>query len=201
MWLDVAQFVKEVSVAGAAVTGAVVAVLGLNTWKRQLKGTRRTEARHRLMILIYRYVEQMQRIRSSFMQIPQEYIEEEKAKPSYSRGSPEDRASARVYQAWFNELSGIAVELRAARLEARVVFGESFEDLEDRLRRVTVQVSIGVRRHFDMTFERLDVTRIKEEQIEKWDAAMYDSSSPDAPDGIMTELNAIAADFEKRLRE
>ena len=47
---SIAPIIREVIILAVAVTGAIVAIIGLNTWKHQLKGTRRLEAKHDVMI-------------------------------------------------------------------------------------------------------------------------------------------------------
>lgn len=53
--------------AGAAVVMMVIAGLGLNTWKKQLKGTKEQDLAEEVLTATYRFVEALRQVRSPFV--------------------------------------------------------------------------------------------------------------------------------------
>jgi hypothetical protein len=56
--------VKDVATAGAAIVAAVVAVLGLRAWRRQLRGQTQYELARRLLRAVYRVRDEIQGVRN-----------------------------------------------------------------------------------------------------------------------------------------
>ncbi len=52
---EVISVVKDIVLSGAAITGAVVAVKGLGTWQRQLKGQSEYELSRRILVTVFKY--------------------------------------------------------------------------------------------------------------------------------------------------
>jgi hypothetical protein len=83
--LPLEQFVsvgKDVLVAVAAAVGAAVAVLGLNTWNRQLKGSAEYDFARRILKITYRLRDAMTKVRHPAMwaaEMPQPPPEEAKS--------------------------------------------------------------------------------------------------------------------------
>jgi len=61
---EIVSIAKEFVIAGSALTGAIVAVLGLNTWKQQLKGSVEYELARRCLVTLYRYRDAIGRVRN-----------------------------------------------------------------------------------------------------------------------------------------
>ena len=102
----------DVAIAAAALVGAAVAVSGLNTWKRQLKGTAEFEAARRLMKGALRVRSKLQAVRSPFHPVEQgEHGAFEGMKKAF-----EQRIQA-VSEAW--------VELDTDLLDAEGLWGDS----------------------------------------------------------------------------
>ncbi len=64
--LDLSFSVRDLLLVVPAWTGAVVAILGLNAWRRQLRGKDDYELARRLLRATYRYRDSLRRARTSF---------------------------------------------------------------------------------------------------------------------------------------
>lgn len=53
--MEVISLIKDIAISGAAITGAIVAVKGLNTWNRQLKGQHEYELSRRILVSLYKF--------------------------------------------------------------------------------------------------------------------------------------------------
>ena len=60
---EIIGIIKDLTISGAAITGAVVAVLGLSTWKRQIHGQTEYQLSKNILKLLYQYRDAMNDIR------------------------------------------------------------------------------------------------------------------------------------------
>ena len=58
---------KDIVLAVAAITGSVVAVMGLDTWKRQLRGHSEYELSRRILVSLYKYRDAINGVRHPAM--------------------------------------------------------------------------------------------------------------------------------------
>ena len=66
-WLLTMQFVKDLSTIFATITAGIVAILGLRTWKIQLKGRTEYDLAKKLLVEIYKIKESLLFVRSFYM--------------------------------------------------------------------------------------------------------------------------------------
>lgn len=120
---------RELVVTGAAAVGAVVAVLGLDAWKRQLKGQAEYDLAKRVLRLLYQYRDAIDAFRNPAMwnyEMP-EPPEEEAAGMTPDQIRYYGRQKA--YQARWSRIRDVRAELYPELLEAEVLWDDELNAL------------------------------------------------------------------------
>jgi hypothetical protein len=122
----VIEVVKDVIVALSAVGGAVIAGIGLSTWRRQLRGNADYEVARKVLRGAYRVRDAIGWVRNPMI-LPGEMASAWKSAghppesfDPFKRGADLDEA---VYQARWREVVAAMSDLEAEQLEAEVLWG------------------------------------------------------------------------------
>lgn len=120
-WSLVQETVSVVGTLGALILG----VIGLSTWRRQLKGTAEYEIAKKALLLTYQVQDAIRAARAPMVWLRQEEVEA-------GRGLQEEQ---RVYEERLGEVYKKWSGLRTVALEAKVIWGHdaesSFSSLSD----------------------------------------------------------------------
>ena len=116
---------KDTATAAAAIAAAIVAALGLQTWKKQLHGSANYELARRLLRATYKVREAIRTVRVPFISIG-EIIEARKAVGLEITGagiesSGENERAA--YKIRWDQLSTALIDFQAELLEAEALWG------------------------------------------------------------------------------
>lgn len=131
-WVELLGFVREIVVMAAAGTGAVVAVLGLRTWRHQIKGKTEYDLARRLLRAAYEVREEFNRVFNPVMlggEIATAY-EEAEVDPA-----DEKRRAEVVYSYRWRFLQRALDALNVESLEAEVLWGPKADELLSPLRK------------------------------------------------------------------
>ena len=123
---------KDVVVAVAAATTAVVAVLGLTRWKRELTGKAEYEVARVLIRAVYKVREELANARATFVsahEFPTDY-----PGPDKTTVEQEAQAWGSVFQRRWEPLQVAMQELDSATLEAEALWGVDVRTKTDALR-------------------------------------------------------------------
>ncbi len=121
--------IQGLIVTVAAGTGAIVAVLGLNAWQRQLKGKANYELARRLLTTFYKYRDAIEAVRHPAMwnnEMP--YPEPDKAK-GMSDAHIRHFGVAGAYQARWEKVKEQRVNLYPDLIEAEAIWGSELKSL------------------------------------------------------------------------
>lgn len=123
--------VKDLMLTVAAFVGMLVAMKGLDTWNRQLKGGVEYELTRRLLKCTYRLRESIKGVRHPMITPSEQmYPDAETALPVEERRY---RGLAHAYQTRWEKVTAVRDDLQTELLEAEVVWGnaiyENFEPL------------------------------------------------------------------------
>lgn len=121
--IECINLIKEVFLTGTAITGVLVAIQGLNTWKMQLKGQSDYNLSRTLLIKIYKYRDALYIVRYPIMTGSELALtpEEEKQNLDYTERSY--RGSVRAYQKRWDRVLECRNELLVGIVEAEAVWG------------------------------------------------------------------------------
>ncbi len=156
---------KDVLVAVAAAVGAAVAIRGLNTWNRQLKGSAEYNLARRILKVTYRLRDAMKSVRHPAMwgaEMPNPPAEEAKHMSSeeiYHYGQ------SRAYQTRWQRVSDVRTDLQAELLEAEVLWGGELNKLFEALFKLEHELFVAVQNHLSLCDPK--VTQAMKTAIEK----------------------------------
>jgi hypothetical protein len=123
--VEIFTIIKDCVLAAVAVTGAVVAVRGLRTWNRQLKGGVEYALTRRLLRHTYEMREAIRGLRNPFMSVAEMPVPPEAERSKMSRDEVTHYGSVHGYENRWEPVTKARNELRAALLEAEVLWGNS----------------------------------------------------------------------------
>lgn len=149
-WDQVFATVKDVILATAAIVGAVVAVRGLNTWNRQLRGGVEYELARRVLRLTYRLRDALKAVRHPAIWAAEMPKPAESQAATMSRGEISHYGTAIAYQARWQKVAEVRSDLQAELLEAEVLWGSELRNRFDALNQLEHELFVAVRRHLEM---------------------------------------------------
>jgi len=125
---QVLGLVKDIVLTGAAAVGIYVAIRGLNTWNRQLKGSAEYELTRRLLRCTYRLREAIKGVRYPVMWANELPSPPEEAGAKMSSEQRRYYGISKAYQRRWDKVYEVRNELQAELLEAEVVWGKGVHD-------------------------------------------------------------------------
>jgi hypothetical protein len=134
---------KDIVLALAAIITAVVAVKGLSTWNRQLRGTAGFDVARSLAKCSYKVRDKLQVCRSPLLsahEFPAEYHDAGLKKSA----EQEAKGYAFVYSNRWSPVWEAIQELDASTLEAEALWGPSIRETTDQLRKVVREVNVAI---------------------------------------------------------
>ncbi len=144
--LNIAELItlaKDIVLAIAGVVAAIVAVKGLNTWNRQLRGTAGFDIARSLAKSSYKVRDKLQACRSPILsagEFPIEYRDGGLKKTSKQKTV----GYAFVYTERWNFVQEAVQEFDAATLEAEALWGQTIRETTDQLRKVVFEVNMAI---------------------------------------------------------
>jgi hypothetical protein len=139
---DVITTIKDVLISVAAGTTAVVAVLGLQSWRRELTGHAEFEAARHLIKATYRLREEIANSRAPFVsaaEFPEDY-----PGPGEASAGEEARALSHIYRNRWIPIASALEELDSRALEAEALWGDKIKEKTDELRQCIVELRVAM---------------------------------------------------------
>lgn len=173
------EVIQEVILTLTPVVAIIIALAGLNTWRRSLKGSYDFELSRRLLLSIYKSRDALRAARNSFLQIG----EAEKHRSDWEASAYERR--------WATVVEAMT-ELRAAILESEVSWGEDFKKETKGLHVLMVRLSMSIR-HYLASMDKSPGSRLFNDNDEKvlWG---------DDDDEYDLELSEVIRKFEQKIK-
>jgi hypothetical protein len=140
---EVITAIKDIALAFAGVITAAVAVKGLGTWNRQLRGTVQFEVARSVARAAYKLRDALRACRSPWIsghEFPEEYHQ------GGMKKTPEQEAAgyAHVYSKRWAPVWDALQELDASTLEAEALWGAPIRQATDLLRKVVREVNVAI---------------------------------------------------------
>ncbi len=127
--VEVFTLIKDFALTGAAISGAVVAIKGLGTWRRQLKGQSEYELSRRILVSLFKYRDAINGVRHPAVfsyELP--HPSEDDAK-SMSPGDIHYYGISKAYQNRWEKVQDQRTALYADQLEAEAIWGDELNTL------------------------------------------------------------------------
>jgi TfoX/Sxy family transcriptional regulator of competence genes len=194
------NIITDIVVAASAIVVAVAAIVGINTWRKELSGKATFEAAKKMMGSGYKVVDSYQWT-VGLMTSSGEFIDR-------SRQSTESDAMKQVLDEWYAKSKRFELLLKnynnlsEANWEVRTVIGsEAAKGIEGKLISIKseiVSLSSAIFSYFDIRRREADysgTSRIDPEFVSKMHNIIYQSTNSDEN----KKLNSLVTDLEKEL--
>lgn len=192
---------KDLVLSGAAITGAVVAVKGLGTWRRQLKGQSEYELSRRILVSVFKYRDAINGVRHPVMWA---YEMPSPPEDEVAKMSPEQirfYGTSKAYQERWGKVQAERISLYADLLEAEAIWGVELKLLFEKVFDLEHELFTGIRRFIELI--NPDTSKAKKEAITKIDNKardiMYDDLSEE-PDEYKKDLITAIEKIENYLK-
>lgn len=139
---DFIAVIKDALIGLAAATTAVVAVLGLYSWRRELTGRTEFETARHLMNATYKLREEVASSRAPFVsagEFPEDY-----RGPAEASSQEEARAWSHIYRNRWAPIRTALEELDSRALEAEALWGHEIKEKTDELRQCIVELRVAM---------------------------------------------------------
>lgn len=193
--------VKDVILASAAVVGAYVALRGLNTWNRQLKGGVEYDLTRRLLRTTYRLREAIKSVRNPIMWSAEMPTPSEEERKGMSREAIHHYGQGRAYQLRWDKVAEIRNDLQTELLEGEVLWGSELHKTYEPLFKLQQELFVTIHTYLRAT----DPTRPErsreatQQLLEKRRDIMYDVSG-ETSDEFMQEIAVAIGEIESFLK-
>jgi hypothetical protein len=189
--MEIISLIKDVVISGAAITGAIVAVKGLNTWNRQLKGQHEYELSRRILVSLFKFRDVIFAVRK-----PAIWPHEMESPPEGEQKSQEYIryfGVSKAYQARGKKVITEKTILYADLLEAEAIWGGKLRKPFKKIFDLETELFNCVNRYLQLL--NPDITEESKEAIqnihrEKRDI-MYDQCSEELDDFTSEFFSAI----------
>lgn len=186
--------IKDIILAIAGVIGSVVAILGLNTWKRQLYGQSEYDLAKRLLKSLYLFREVVNNARHPFFQyssvpnLPADKLEQ------LTKEEKEWHAQAQAWAKRWEPVAKTRADLDANVLESEVFWGNGIKDKMSKLSRLQAELLVAIEQHLERTNPRYPDDSYRDDDLKENRALIYarnDRSKDAFQDRMLTAIEEI----------
>lgn len=193
---------KDVVISAAAIIGAIVAVKGLGTWQRQLKGQSEYELSRRILVTLFKYRDSINGVRNPMMWAYEMPLPSEEEAKKMSQEQASFYGTSKAYQNRWDKVKIEKISLYADLLESEAIWSIELKELFKPIFKLEHELFIKVRHHIELIDP--DTNKAKREAITKIDEKsrdiMYDIMSDEEPDEYKKDLLSAIEDVEKYLK-
>lgn len=199
--MESVTIIKDVVLVGAAITGAIVAVKGLSTWKKQIRGQSEYELSKALLVTLLRYRDAIDEVRNPGMWA---------AEMPYPPAAQEEKMNEQeiqfygrfeAYKARWERVQEQRTELYPNLLEAEAIWGKELKDLFSKIFSLEHELLTQVRHCLDL--ENPKTPESRKEAIMKIDEkrrnVLYDDLGEE-PDEYKSDIQSAIGEIEVFLK-
>lgn len=198
---EIVTLLKDLVLAGAAITGAVVAVKGLGTWQRQLKGQSEYELSRRILVTVFKYRDAINGVRHPAMWAYEMPSPPEDEASKMSSEQIRFYGTSKAYQARWDKVQTERTSLYADLLEAEAIWGTELKNLFNGVFDLEHELFTRIRHHVELI--NPDTSEASKKAIMDIDNKardiMYDNLSEE-PDEFKQDLIVAIEKIEKYLK-
>jgi hypothetical protein len=185
--------IKDLVLVGAAITGSIVAIKGLGTWQRQLKGQSEYELSRRILVTLFKYRDAINSLRRPAMWGHEMPAPAQNEAQGMSHEKIRHYGVSKGYEARWNKVQEQKTSLCADLLETEAIWGTELKNLFTVIFILENELYTSIRHHLELI--NPDAHDGTKDAIMKIDAnrreIMYDIFG-DKPDEYKQDiLNAI----------
>ncbi|OCH03062.1 hypothetical protein, partial [Aliivibrio fischeri] len=199
--VEIVTVIKDFILAGAAITGAVVAVKGLGTWRRQLKGQSEYELSRRILVGLFKYRDAINSVRNPAMFSYELSVPSEEEVKTMNQEDIHYYGVSKAYQNRWSKVQEQRTSLYADQLEVEAIWGGELNELFKILFALEHELFTLVRHYLIQMDPKANEARkdaiIRRDQKRR--DIMYDESD-DEPDEFKQELLDAISNIEDYLK-
>lgn len=201
-WTELVALLRDLIISGAAITGAVIAIKGLNTWQRQLKGKSEYDLSRRILISLFKYRDAINGVRNPAMwsyEMP--HPPEDEAK-NMSRDEISYYGTLKAYEARWDKVYTEKTNLYADLLEAEALWGTQLKEYFSEVYNLENELFSYIRNYLTVSNPKTNNARKEaiEKILHKKRDIMYDDFGEDEKEEFKSELKNGIDKIEKYLK-
>lgn len=200
-YLEIITLIKDLTLTGAAVTGATVAIKGLGTWRRQLKGQSEYELSRRILVTTFKYRDAINGVRHPAMWVYEMPEPNEDEAKNMSEAGVKYYGMSKAYQNRWEKVHAQRTILYADLLEAEAIWENTINDLFKVIFKLEHELHTCVRHHLELISPKTsDATKdaiLRMEQKKR--DVLYDDLSEE-PDEFKKDLLIAINSVENYLK-
>ncbi|MGV0981011.1 MAG: hypothetical protein ACOYB0_01480 [Polynucleobacter sp.] len=198
---EIISLAKDLILSGAAITGAVVAIKGLGTWRRQLQGQSEYDLSRRILVSLFKYRDALNTVRNPFMwnsEMPSPSEDEAKL---MTREKIQYYGTSKAYEARWNNVQKERANLYADLLEAEALWGKELNDLFKVVFLLQHELFICINRYLEVINpDTDDMSKKSTHSIKNKSRDIMYSDLSDEGDDFQKDLMASIKNIEKYLK-
>lgn len=176
LFLQILQAIKEIIVTLAAAGTVIMAYIGVNTWKGQLKGKTEYELAIRLLRVVLKTRDAISKVRNPFIHISEMYKaleDEEYSKDEIEEKIGKSKADQHVYNARMKYVHSALSELEIEKLEAETMWGKEVKAVLNPLYACAKELNIALLHRFNKEI----YSHLTPEKMEEIENIIYEVKS------------------------
>lgn len=194
------SIIKDIVLAGAAAVGAFVAVQGLSTWNRQLKGGVEYDLARRLLKCTYRLREAIRGVRNPVMWAHEMPSPPEQAASGMSADKIRFYGTANAYQKRWDAVSAVRVDLQTELLEAEALWGREVYTKFKPLDSLQLELASKLRLYLEVCNPDNHSRDTYQQAYHQKRDILYDLGDDEKPDDFDSEMSQAVTAIELFLK-
>lgn len=190
--------IKDIVVSLAAVAAAVLAYLGLSTWRKELKGKSEYELAKRVLKSVYKVREAFKQVRNPAIW-QYEYPEEMRNHHGHLKPEHNCAGTAHVYEKRWEKMHEAFKELEEMHLEAQVEWGPEHQDVIVKLRQCRSELLTAIQQMLERKKDPHAEPR-KAEEIAEERSVLEHLGKNSKHDKFTPQIDEAVGEFEMWLR-
>ncbi|MBX3131765.1 MAG: hypothetical protein KF689_00085 [Gemmatimonadaceae bacterium] len=190
---------NDISTAVSAAVVAILAAIGLGTWKTQLRGTAEYEMARRLLRATYKLRDELSYVRSPWMSAGEMHAAAEASGEKFDAFSTEqhNRAFELAMNRRWRRLGDARTEMEAELLEAEVLWGPVFKTHDEELKQILLHLSFAIE---DLLRDRRSTTPRSGEERKKVTEITWSSRDSENRNAFSDRIDSVIREFEALLK-
>lgn len=194
-WISAA---KEVFIGLSAVFATIFAYIGLNTWRKELKGKAEYQLAKDVLKSVYKVRDAFKHVRHPAI-FAYEYPEEMRDYSGHLKREKDYEGTLYVYEKRWQKMDEAFRELEEHHLDAQVEWGSEFQDVIVKLRSCRAELLVTIQQMLNEKKNHQSAMRDKE-SMEKAFSTLYDNGGNSEFDMFTPQVEAAINEFEVWLR-
>ena len=197
------SIIKDIVTIIATIIGSCVAIYGLISWRKQLKGRTEYDLARRVLKAVYKVREAIQSVRDPFQSASEVEMAIKETCNSIEENSPDYRikSTTSVYQIRWNRLNRALLELKFELLEAEVSWGRNVHNKINPLNECIGKLCSTINLHLHSLQNNYHETSQRDaENINSRLKILYTVSDDPNKDDFLNQINLAVIEVEEFLK-